>query len=120
MAVLGCAPTPSPPLTTERSCSKPGGPAALRPPAHESGSPGYGHGNDAFARTSHIQQGVDMTKSDTISKIRTRTHHIADWDAKDAPAGQAGGNKTPRRNLIWSVVAEHIGFSVWSIWSVMV
>ena len=61
-----------------------------------------------------------MTKSDTISKIRTRTHHIADWDAEDVPAWQAGGNKIARRNLIWSVVAEHIGFSVWSIWSVMV
>ena len=25
-----------------------------------------------------------------------------------------------KRNLIWSIVAEHVGFSVWSIWSVMV
>ena len=25
-----------------------------------------------------------------------------------------------KRNLIWSIIAEHVGFSVWSIWSVMV
>ena len=25
-----------------------------------------------------------------------------------------------KRNLIWSIVAEHVGFSIWSIWSVMV
>ncbi|OOK79256.1 putative membrane protein [Mycobacterium kansasii] len=30
------------------------------------------------------------------------------------------GAKIARRNLIWSIVAEHVGFSVWSIWSVMV
>ena len=63
-----------------------------------------------------------MATSDTIPKTRTRTrtHHIADWDAEDVPAWLAGGKKIARRNLIWSIVAEHIGFSVWSIWSVMV
>ena len=25
-----------------------------------------------------------------------------------------------KRNLIWSIFAEHVGFSIWSIWSVMV
>ena len=61
-----------------------------------------------------------MTASETIPKTRTRSHHIADWDPEDVPAWLAGGNKIARRNLIWSVLAEHIGFSVWSIWSVMV
>ncbi|MCW2629821.1 nitrate/nitrite transporter [Mycobacterium sp.] len=61
-----------------------------------------------------------MTASETIPKTRARAHHITDWDAEDVPAWLAGGNKIARRNLIWSVLAEHIGFSVWSIWSVMV
>jgi NNP family nitrate/nitrite transporter-like MFS transporter len=61
-----------------------------------------------------------MTASETIPKTRARAHHIPDWDAEDVPAWLAGGNKIARRNLIWSVLAEHIGFSVWSIWSVMV
>ena len=55
-----------------------------------------------------------MTASETIPKTRTRSHHIADWDPEDVPAWLAGGNKIARRNLIWSVLAEHIGFSVWS------
>jgi NNP family nitrate/nitrite transporter-like MFS transporter len=45
---------------------------------------------------------------------------ITDWDPEDVAAWQAGNKYVARRNLIWSVVAEHIGFSVWSIWSVMV
>ncbi|MDO3645556.1 nitrate/nitrite transporter [Nocardia mangyaensis] len=49
-----------------------------------------------------------------------RNHDIAHWDAEDVAAWEAGGKDVAKRNLIWSVFAEHIGFSVWSIWSVMV
>jgi NNP family nitrate/nitrite transporter-like MFS transporter len=45
---------------------------------------------------------------------------ITDWDPEDVVAWEAGNKNIARRNLIWSVIAEHIGFSVWSIWSVMV
>lgn len=50
----------------------------------------------------------------------SRTHDIEHWDAEDVAAWEAGGKDIAKRNLIWSVFAEHIGFSVWSIWSVMV
>ncbi|WP_375482587.1 nitrate/nitrite transporter [uncultured Mycobacterium sp.] len=49
-----------------------------------------------------------------------RSHLITDWDPEDRVAWEAGNKKIARRNLIWSVVAEHLGFSIWSIWSVMV
>ncbi|KGI68728.1 NarK/NasA family nitrate transporter [Mycolicibacterium rufum] len=54
-----------------------------------------------------------------------RTRDIEQWDPEDVEAWEGTGGRTPgktiaRRNLIWSVVAEHVGFSVWSIWSVMV
>ena len=49
-----------------------------------------------------------------------RGHDIDDWDAEDVDAWNNGGAAIARRNLIWSVIAEHVGFSVWSIWSVMV
>nr|WP_051133353.1 nitrate/nitrite transporter [Nocardia paucivorans] len=42
------------------------------------------------------------------------------WNAEDIAAWEAGGKKVATRNLVWSVIAEHIGFSIWSIWSVMV
>ncbi|MEV0245422.1 nitrate/nitrite transporter [Nocardia sp. NPDC050712] len=50
----------------------------------------------------------------------TRNRNIEHWDAEDVTAWEAGGKHIAKRNLIWSVVAEHVGFSVWSIWSVMV
>ena len=52
--------------------------------------------------------------------ILTRDRNIQHWDAEDVEAWEAGGAKIARRNLIWSIFAEHVGFSVWSIWSVMV
>ncbi|QLY32963.1 NarK/NasA family nitrate transporter [Nocardia huaxiensis] len=49
-----------------------------------------------------------------------RKRDIEHWDAEDVEAWEAGGKDIARRNLIWSVFAEHVGFSVWTIWSVMV
>src|SRR3978361_2503234 len=49
-----------------------------------------------------------------------RSRDIEHWDAEDVEAWDAGGKTVAKRNLIWSIVAEHVGFSIWSIWSVMV
>ncbi|MFM9376451.1 MFS transporter [Gordonia sp. VNK21] len=49
-----------------------------------------------------------------------RSHTLTDWDPEDVEAWNNGGSAIARRNLIWSVLAEHVGFSVWSLWSVMV
>ncbi len=47
------------------------------------------------------------------------SNRITDWDPEDVAAWEAGNKNIVRRNPIWSVIAEHIGFSIWSIWSVM-
>ena len=49
-----------------------------------------------------------------------RSHVLSHWDPEDTVAWEAGNKRIARRNLIWSVAAEHVGFSIWSIWSVMV
>ncbi|MFJ3659921.1 MFS transporter [Streptomyces sp. NPDC090119] len=49
-----------------------------------------------------------------------RRRELTDWRPEDPAFWQAGGAKIARRNLLWSVVAEHVGFSVWSLWSVLV
>ncbi len=49
-----------------------------------------------------------------------KSNRITNWDPEDTLAWEAGNKYIARRNLIWSVFAEHVGFSVWSIWSVMV
>src|SRR5579862_7777399 len=44
---------------------------------------------------------------------------ISDWRPEDTTFWDATGKFVARRNLIWSIVAEHIGFSVWLIWSIV-
>ncbi|WP_327176056.1 NarK/NasA family nitrate transporter [Streptomyces sp. NBC_01335] len=45
---------------------------------------------------------------------------IEQWDPEDETFWQKTGRRVARRNLWFSVLSEHIGFSVWSLWSVMV
>jgi NNP family nitrate/nitrite transporter-like MFS transporter len=42
---------------------------------------------------------------------------IRDWRPEDAAFWAASGARTARRNLIFSIFAEHLGFSVWLLWS---
>jgi len=44
---------------------------------------------------------------------------ISDWNPEDEALWNSKGKLIARRNLIWSIVAEHIGFSVWLIWSIV-
>ncbi|WP_255953028.1 nitrate/nitrite transporter [Streptomyces odontomachi] len=54
----------------------------------------------------------------------TKTHitgrWIDVWDPEDDGFWKASGERIARRNLWFSVLCEHIGFSVWSMWSVLV
>ncbi|MGL5809873.1 MAG: MFS transporter [Nocardioides sp.] len=43
---------------------------------------------------------------------------IDDWRPEDEQFWETTGKRVARRNLIWSVFAEHLGFSVWLLWSV--
>jgi NNP family nitrate/nitrite transporter-like MFS transporter len=52
--------------------------------------------------------------------VTVRGHWIDDWHPEDATFWRNGGSRIARRNLIFSILSEHIGFSVWSLWSVMV
>ncbi|ADG99266.1 major facilitator superfamily MFS_1 [Segniliparus rotundus DSM 44985] len=45
---------------------------------------------------------------------------LRDWDPEDEVLWEAAGKKIAARNLLWSVICEHVGFSIWSIWAVMV
>ena len=43
---------------------------------------------------------------------------IDHWEPEDPEFWESGGKSVARRNLIWSIFAEHLGFSVWLLWSV--
>ncbi|MFB9367935.1 nitrate/nitrite transporter [Kitasatospora sp. NPDC001664] len=45
---------------------------------------------------------------------------IQEWDPEDRAFWERTGRRTANRNLVFSVLSEHIGFSIWSLWSVMV
>jgi MFS transporter, NNP family, nitrate/nitrite transporter len=45
---------------------------------------------------------------------------IDDWRPEDPQFWDTIGKPIARRNLIWSIFAEHIGFSVWLLWSIVV
>src|SRR5690606_7421749 len=44
---------------------------------------------------------------------------IAEWHPDDAAFWRTTGRKVARRNLIFSILAEHLGFTVWTVWSVV-
>ncbi|MFC9931652.1 nitrate/nitrite transporter [Streptomyces sp. NPDC127190] len=45
---------------------------------------------------------------------------IERWDPEDEGFWKATGARIANRNLWFSVLSEHIGFSVWTLWSVLV
>lgn len=47
-------------------------------------------------------------------------HWIDDWRPEDPGFWEATGKPIARRNLIFSIFAEHVGFSVWMLWSIVV
>jgi NNP family nitrate/nitrite transporter-like MFS transporter len=44
---------------------------------------------------------------------------ISDFDPEDRAYWERTGKRVARRNLIWSIAAENVGFSVWLVWSVV-
>jgi NNP family nitrate/nitrite transporter-like MFS transporter len=66
---------------------------------------------------------MTLTDNPTESGAPTAPHHrtgrwIDDWRPEEPEFWETTGKGIARRNLIWSIFAEHLGFSVWLIWSV--
>lgn len=51
---------------------------------------------------------------------RRRAHWVEEWEPENPAFWEATGKKVARRNLVFSILAEHIGFSVWTMWSSLV
>lgn len=50
----------------------------------------------------------------------TQRHWIEHWTPEDPEFWARTGRRIATRNLVFSIFAEHIGFAIWSLWSVMV
>ena len=67
--------------------------------------------------------------SDVIQRGRTlpaaaerprRGRWIDRWDPEDEQFWESGGKRVARRNLVFSIFAEHLGFSIWVLWTIIV
>ncbi|MFI0501927.1 nitrate/nitrite transporter [Streptomyces albogriseolus] len=55
-----------------------------------------------------------------MTALRASRRRIEHWDPEDEEFWERTGKHVARRNLVLSVLSEHIGFSIWSMWSVLV
>src|SRR6266853_2436496 len=51
--------------------------------------------------------------------MRRHDAWISQWNPEDEKFWEASGRAIARRNLIWSIFAEHLGFSIWLVWSIV-
>ncbi|MDT0267854.1 nitrate/nitrite transporter [Streptomyces sp. DSM 44915] len=60
--------------------------------------------------------------SDDVRSTATRRggRWIEEWEPENEEFWRTRGEPIARRNLAFSILSEHIGFSVWSFWSVLV
>jgi NNP family nitrate/nitrite transporter-like MFS transporter len=61
-----------------------------------------------------------MSATTAVPAGRAGTRRIEQWQPEDTEFWEQAGARIARRNLVYSVLSEHIGFSVWSLWSVLV
>src|SRR3954471_13729510 len=52
--------------------------------------------------------------------MKRRGRWIDDWEPDDERFWEEKGKRIARKNLLLSVFAEHIGFSVWVLWTIVV
>src|SRR5260370_7913372 len=51
--------------------------------------------------------------------MRNNDTWIPEWNHEDEKFWEAKGKSNARLNLIWSIFAEHLGFSIWLVWSIV-
>ncbi|MFF4356137.1 nitrate/nitrite transporter [Streptomyces sp. NPDC001604] len=61
-----------------------------------------------------------MTAPSTAPAPSRGGRWIQQWDPEDETFWNETGEKVAKRNLYFSVLSEHIGFSIWTLWSVLV
>jgi NNP family nitrate/nitrite transporter-like MFS transporter len=52
--------------------------------------------------------------------LRRRGRWIDSWDPEDEGFWEAEGKRIARRNLAFSIFAEHLGFNIWVLWTIIV
>jgi MFS transporter, NNP family, nitrate/nitrite transporter len=64
---------------------------------------------------------IDVTDAGAASAARIRKGRWIDhWEPEDERFWEQTGRRIARKNLLFSIFAEHIGFSIWVLWAVVV
>ncbi len=63
---------------------------------------------------------VTVTEPPTDTPSSRRGRWIDDWNPDDEQFWETTGKRIARKNLIFSIFAEHLGFALWVLWSVVV
>jgi NNP family nitrate/nitrite transporter-like MFS transporter len=76
-----------------------------------------GRGAAQIAYEALLAMAYIRTKERPMDRARG-SKWIDTWNPEDKAFWASSGKAIARRNLLWSIVAENIGFSIWLIWSV--
>jgi NNP family nitrate/nitrite transporter-like MFS transporter len=63
---------------------------------------------------------VEVEAPPVEPKARKAGRWIDDWDPDNEEFWERTGRRIARKNLIFSIFAEHLGFAIWVLWSVVV
>jgi NNP family nitrate/nitrite transporter-like MFS transporter len=55
-----------------------------------------------------------------VAAPASRKHWIDEWEPENLEFWESKGKHIAKRNLMFSIFSEHIGFSVWTMWSTLV
>ncbi|WP_437113050.1 MFS transporter [Streptomyces syringium] len=77
-------------------------------------------GTPAALRTWAVRTTGPATSPPPPRSAPPRARTLAEWRPEDPAFWERVGARIARRNLWLSVLTEHIGFSIWSMWSVLV
>ena len=69
-----------------------------------------------------IEAPIEATPASAVTPVTysRKGRWIEHWDPDDEAFWEGGGGKIARKNLAWSMFAEHLGFSVWVLWTIVV
>jgi MFS transporter, NNP family, nitrate/nitrite transporter len=96
-------------------------PAAAETGAEHAGTTGPDPGTQQAPADGAGAGGTTGSGPAPQAPARTGRHRwIEDWRPEDASFWQGTGRRVAARNLIFSIFAEHLAFTLWSIWSVLV
>jgi NNP family nitrate/nitrite transporter-like MFS transporter len=67
----------------------------------------------------YVPTPVERAAAPEVAYTR-RGRWIEHWDPDDTELWDRAGERIARKNLLWSMFAEHIGFSIWVLWTIVV